>query len=446
MTVQDSSTFNGKPTKRTHIMAKPVGAACNIDCTYCYYLSKQDLLEYKPGCTPKIEGEALETYIKLYIESHNAPEIIFSWQGGEPTLLGLEYFKTVVELQKKYQPDGVVIKNDLQTNGILLNDEWCAFLAEHDFLVGLSIDGPELLHNAHRTNRAGRGTFRQVMKAVDLIHKHNVTFATLTCVNNLTSKNPVEVYRFLRDVVKSTQIQFIPIVEQKTFRTDAPQSDTESWQAENQIKQGDKRLIPGHKNSVVESFCVSDLGWGNFLIAVFDEWEKSDIGSVFVQYFEANLASWIGERSQLCTLNPVCGKGLAMEPNGDLYTCDHYVYPEHKVGNIYHDNLEEVSYGQQQQDFGYAKIESLTSACQRCEYVFACYGECPKNRFIKNADGEPNQNYLCAGWKKYFDHIDKRMAHIARSYGYPVKFGRYSDDKMASLLGSNPRYMFNTQY
>ncbi|WP_264875727.1 anaerobic sulfatase maturase [Vibrio agarivorans] len=440
-TILDSQNFNSKPIKRTHVMAKPIGAACNIDCTYCYYLSKQDLLEYKQGCTPTLQGDSLETYIRTYIESHNAPEIIFSWQGGEPTLLGLDYFKNVVALQDKYRPEGVIIKNDLQTNGILLNDEWCEFLAQHDFLVGLSIDGPEMLHNAHRTNRAGRGTYKQVMKAVDLIHKHNVSFATLTCVNNLTSKNPIEVYRFLRDVVKSTQIQFIPIVEQKTFRDEAPQSDGQSWQAEKQVKQGDKRLIPGNANSVVESFCVSDLGWGNFLIAVFDEWVKNDIGNVFVQYFEANLASWIGESSQLCTLNPVCGKGLAMEPNGDLYACDHYVYPEYKVGNIHHDKLDEVSYGDNQQDFGHAKIETLTSECQRCEYVFACYGECPKNRFIKNANGEANHNYLCAGWKKYFAHIDQSLARIARVYGYPVKFGRYSDERMMQTIGKNQRYI-----
>lgn len=206
-------------------------------------------------------------------------------------------------------PAGVTIKNDLQTNGILLDDEWCEFLAQNDFLIGISIDGPEMLHNAHRTNRAGRGTFRQVMKAIDLIHKHKVPFATLTCVNNLTSQNALEVYRFLRDVVKSTQIQFIPIVEQKTFRTDAPQGNNDSWAADNQIKQGDKRLIPGNANSVVESFCVSDLGWGNFLIEVFNEWYKDDIGKVFIQYFESNLAAWIGGRGQLCTLNPVCGKG-----------------------------------------------------------------------------------------------------------------------------------------
>ncbi len=445
-TSQDAHTFNGKPIKRTHVMAKPVGAACNIDCTYCYYLSKKDLLEYKQGCTPKLQAAQLENYIKRYIESHNSPEIIFSWQGGEPTLLGLDYFKNVVELQRKYCPQGVTIKNDLQTNGILLNDQWCEFLAKHDFLVGLSIDGPEMLHNAHRKNRSGRGTFSQVMRAVALIHKHKVSFATLTCVNNLTSRNALEVYRFLRDEVKSTQIQFIPIVEQTTFRTEAPQGEGDSWIIDNQQRMGDKRLIPGNKDAVVESFCVSGEGWGDFLIEVFDEWQKRDVGTVFVQYFEANLASWIGEKTQLCTLNPVCGKGLAMEPNGDMYSCDHYVYPEYKVGNIHHDDLDDMSYGEKQQDFGHAKVESLTKECRSCEYVFACYGECPKNRFVKNGSGEANHNYLCAGWKKYFAHVDSRLASIARKYGYPVKFGRYSDAKLAAMLGQSQRHVMRTSY
>ncbi|ETY14366.1 radical SAM superfamily protein, partial [Vibrio parahaemolyticus EKP-028] len=216
MQITQSPQFNGKASKRLHVMAKPIGAACNIDCTYCYYLSKQDLLEYKKGCSPMMDEATLEAYIKQYIEGQNTPEIVFSWQGGEPTMLGLDYFKKIVEFQAKYQPAGVKISNDLQTNGTLLNDEWCEFLSENHFLVGLSIDGPEMLHNAYRTNRAGRGTFKQVMNAVELLHKHQVNFATLTCVNNLTSRNPLEVYRFLRDEVRSPQMQFIPIVEQKT--------------------------------------------------------------------------------------------------------------------------------------------------------------------------------------------------------------------------------------
>lgn len=237
-TIYAGPQYNGKASKRMHVMAKPIGAVCNLDCDYCYYLSKQDLLEYKKGCSPQLSKADLENYIKQYIEQQNTPEIIFSWQGGEPTLLGLDFFRRVVELQEKYRPSGVIISNDLQTNGVLLNDAWCSFLRKNNFLVGLSIDGPELLHNAYRVNKAGRGTFKQVMKAVTLLHKHQVSFATLTCVNNLTANEPVAVYRFLRDVVRSPQIQFIPIVEQKNFRQTAPQK----WQQQDVLVWSDKKV------------------------------------------------------------------------------------------------------------------------------------------------------------------------------------------------------------
>lgn len=296
--------FQGKASKRMHVMAKPIGAVCNIDCNYCYYLSKQDLLEYKKGCSPEMDEALLEQYIKNYIEGQNTPEIIFSWQGGEPTMLGLSYFEKVVELQKKYQPAGIKISNDLQTNGTLLDDKWCEFLAKNQFLVGLSIDGPQMLHDAYRTNRAGRGTHKQVMKSVELLHKYKVSFATLTCVNNLTSKNPLEVYRFLRDEVRSPQMQFIPIVEQKSFRTTAPQT----WTSNEQLKQGDKRLIPGNANSIMESWCVSDEAWGNFLIAIFDEWIQRDIGRVFVQYFEASVETWMGRKTPYARLGNCVAK------------------------------------------------------------------------------------------------------------------------------------------
>ncbi|AMQ42705.1 anaerobic sulfatase maturase [Aeromonas veronii] len=426
MVITQGPQFNGMASKRMHVMAKPIGAVCNIDCTYCYYLSKQDLLEYKKGCSPQMDEQTLETYIRQYIEGQNTPEIIFSWQGGEPTLLGLDYFRKVVELQRKYQPQGVVIANDLQTNGILLNDEWCEFLAANNFLIGLSIDGPELLHNAYRVNRAGRGTFNQVMTAVALLHKWKVKFATLTCVNNLTSKNALEVYRFLRDEVKSPQMQFIPIVEQKSFRTTAPQT----WQPQEQLKQGDKRLNPWHKNSVVEPWCVSAEGWGDFLITIFDEWVQRDLGRVFVQYFEASVETWMGRKNPLCTLGEICGKGLAMEPNGDVFACDHYVYPKYKIGNIHHQPLSELAYSPAQQAFGFAKSRSLTRQCQQCDYQFACYGECPKNRFIRTHEGEAGLNYLCAGWYKFFSHIDQSMAYILRRAGYPVAHGKYRDAVM----------------
>lgn len=426
MLLSQGPQYNGKPSRRLHVMTKPIGAACNIDCRYCYYLSKQDLLDYQPGCTPKLEGEALETYIRDYIEGQNTPEIIFTWQGGEPTLLGLEYFEHVVALQQKYCPDGITISNDLQTNGILLNDQWCEFLKANNFLIGLSIDGPEMLHNAYRTNKAGRGTFSQVMKAVELLHKHKVNFATLTCVNNLTSREPLAVYRFLRDVVKSPQIQFIPIVEPKAFRDTAPQH----WAQNDMPKQGDKRLIPGNSQSVVESWCVSDHAWGNFLIEIFNEWAMRDVGKVFVQYFEACVETWMGRKNPLCTLGELCGKGLAMEPNGDVFACDHYVYPEYRIGNMHETKLDQLAFGQKQQDFGFAKGRTLTKQCQGCDYRFACFGECPKNRFIRSRDGEPGLNYLCAGWNRFFAHADRILAHIVRTMGYPVMQGKFSDQAL----------------
>ncbi|HIF9408432.1 TPA: anaerobic sulfatase maturase [Photobacterium damselae] len=432
MQLTQSPQFNGKASKRLHVMAKPIGAVCNIDCTYCYYLSKQSLLEYKKGCSPMMDDDTLDIYIRQYIEGQNTGEIVFSWQGGEPTILGIAYFEKIVALQQKYQPEGVKIVNDLQTNGTLLNDDWCAFFKRNDFLVGLSIDGPEMLHNAYRTNRASRGTFRQVMLAVELLHKYNVRFATLTCVNNLTSKNALQVYRFLRDEVRSPQMQFIPIVEQKTFRNTAPQT----WKPNDQLIQGDSRLVPSNKDAVVESWCVSAEDWGDFLISIFDEWILHDFGKVFIQYFEASVETWMGRKNPLCTLGELCGKGLAMEPNGDVFMCDHYVYPEYKAGNIHQKTLETLAYSKSQQQFGYAKSRTLTKQCQNCDYLFACYGECPKNRFIRTAEGEPGLNYLCAGWKKFFSHADKSLAYILRLLGHPVVHGQFSDQKVYQQLAA----------
>ncbi|GAM70752.1 arylsulfatase regulatory protein [Vibrio sp. JCM 19236] len=406
-------------------------------------MSKQDLLEYKKGCSPQISDADLESYVKQYIEGQNTPEIIFSWQGGEPTLLGLEFFERVVELQEKYRPQGVTIANDLQTNGTLLNDKWCLFLSQHNFLVGLSIDGPQMYHDAYRTNKAGRGTFKQVMNAVELLHKYEVKFATLTCINNLTSRAPLEIYRFLRDEVRSPQMQFIPIVEPKSFRDTAPQH----WPADQQPKQGDKRLIPGSKNSVMESWCVTDEAWGNFLIAVFDEWASRDVGKVFVQYFEAFIETWMGRRNPLCTLGEFCGKGLAMEPTGDVFSCDHYVYPEYKLGNVHERPLDEMAYSAEQQEFGFAKTRTLTEQCQKCDYKFACHGECPKNRFIRTMDGEPGLNYLCAGWHKFYRHADRSIAHLLRLMGYPVAHGKFSDAVVRqAMMQQNPNNSFGAKF
>jgi uncharacterized protein len=412
--------FDPKQTiKRFEIMTKPIGPKCNIDCDYCYYLSKEDLLDYKNDCSPQIELDDLEHYIKSYIEQQNFPEIVFHWQGGEPTLLGVNYFREVVKLQKKYCPENVTIHNNLQTNGTLLNDEWCKFLAKNKFLVGLSIDGPELIHNTYRTNKAGRGTWRQTMKGLEFLHKHNVDFATLTCVNNISGSSPLEVYQFLRDVVKSKQMQFIPIVEPKSFRNTAPQN----WSRNEIVHQGAPETDPKHPNSIVEPWCVSADQWGNFLVTVFNEWVSKDFGKINVPYFEASLEAWMGRVNPLCTLAPMCGKGLAMEANGDVFSCDHYVYPEFKLGNIKENTLDELQFSVQQENFGKAKEGTLPSQCQKCSFQFACYGECPKNRFISTLDGELGLNYLCSGWKKFFTHIDPYMITILKSMGYPVNKG-----------------------
>lgn len=366
-----------------------------------------------------MQGDDLEHYIKTYIQEHNFPEIVFHWQGGESTLLGVNYFREVVKLQKKYCPEGVAILNNFQTNGTLLNDEWGRFLSKNNFLVGLSIDGPELIHNTYRTNKAGRGTWRQTMKGLEVIHKHNVNFATLTCVNNISGNAPLEVYRFLRDVVKSPQMQFIPIVEAKSFRDTAPQR----WKEEEMVYQGMPEAEPNHPNSIMEKWCVSASQWGNFLCSVFDEWMQNDFGKVNIPYFEASLEAWMGRVSPLCTLAPLCGKGLAIEANGDVFACDHYVYPEYKLGNIKEEKLGDLQFSQKQENFGRVKEGTLPTQCQKCEYQFACFGECPKNRILKTLEGEKGLNYLCAGWKQFWKHIDPYMTIILQSRGLTVHKG-----------------------
>lgn len=407
---------DSRQKQRLNIMTKPIGSKCNIDCTYCYYLSKQPLLEHSKRQDARFSEEMLEHYIKSYIGQQNFPEIVFHWQGGEPTLLGVKFFRDVVRLQKKYCPEGVKIENNLQTNGILLTDEWGKFLTKNRFLVGLSLDGPELIHNAHRTNRSGKGTFRQTMKGLEVLHKHKVNFATLTCINNVSGASPIEVYRFLRDEVESPQMQFIPVVETKSFRKTAPQC----WSSEEQVYQGMPETAPSHPQSIVEPWCVSAEQWGRFLIEVFDEWFTHDVGLVHIPYFEAWIESWMGRINPLCTLGPMCGKGLAIEHNGDVFSCDHHVYSEYRLGNIEEKTLEQMQFSSEQIKFGYAKEATLPRQCRECDYQFACFGECPKNRFLRTLDGEPGLNYLCAGWKQFYRHADPYISLLVSSMGYAV--------------------------
>lgn len=406
--------FQGNPMVRMHVMTKATGPLCNLDCSYCYYLSKEKLLSNENKW--RISDDLLEDYIRQYIEQQNAPQIIFSWQGGEPTLLGLEFFRTVVDLQRKYTPKGVRCENDLQTNGTLLDDDWCAFLHENNFLIGLSIDGPEQLHDTYRTYKGGKGSFRRVIETAHLLHKHKVNFATLTVVNNVNSAYPLEVYRFLRDEIGSKQMQFIPIVEPKTFTQTAPQY----WKLENMPVEGSPLVDPRHSESFVAPWCVESESYGDFLIAIFDEWLQNDFGKIVIPFFDSAIEQWIGHPSQLCIFAPMCGKGLAMEHNGDVFACDHYVYPEYKIGNIKEKKLIEMALSHDQEHFGRAKDFTLPVKCRKCRYLFACSGECPKNRLLKTQMGEPGLNYLCKGLYKYFTHIDPYVRQIVHHLGYTV--------------------------
>jgi uncharacterized protein len=399
--------WRGKPVVRFHAMAKPTGPLCNLNCDYCYYLSKQGLLSTRDRW--RMSDQMLEEFIRQYIQGHNYKQVVFSWQGGEPTLLGLDFFRKVVELERKYCPPGVTIENDLQTNCTLLDDEWCAFLAEQNFLVGLSIDGARRLHDRYRRDPAGRGSFDRVFAASKLLRKHRVRFATLTCVNRDTSKHPLKVYRFLRDKVGSTQMQFIPIVEPKVFDRVAPQR----WPMEQMPFLGDPRARPGHPYSVVHDWCVDPDEYGTFLIRIFDEWLKNDLGRVFVPFFDCAVEQCMGRVAPLCIFGPICGKGLAVEHDGSVYSCDHYVYPEYRLGSIMETPLVEMALSQRQETFGYAKDAALPGRCRECRFLWMCAGECPKNRFLVTQQGEPGLNYLCTGLRRYFAHIEPYVKAIA---------------------------------
>lgn len=408
--------WRGKPVVRMHAMVKPTGPVCNLNCQYCYYLGKESLFGTENRW--RISDETLETFIRQYIEGQNYPEIIFSWQGGEPTLLGLDFFRKVVALEQKYCAPHSRCENDLQTNGTRLDDEWCEFLHAHNFLVGLSIDGPRLLHDAYRKDSAGNGTFAQVFRASQLLHRHGVKFNTLSCVNRLTAKHPVDVYRFLRDDVGSKRMQFIPIVEPKGFRHTAPQY----WPLQTMPVVGTSAARPGTPDSVVEDWSVDPDDWGEYLCRVFDFWQRSDIGKIYVHYFEAAVETWMGRVNPLCTLGPMCGKGVAVEHEGSVYACDHYVYPQYRLGNIHETPLAGLVLSPNQELFGTNKERTLPEACRRCDYEFACFGECPKNRFVRTPDGEPGMNYLCTGWKHFWNHIDEPIQRMVRALGHtPVK-------------------------
>jgi uncharacterized protein len=382
-----------------HVMAKPTGAICNLDCRYCFFLSKDSLY---PGSNFRMADDLLEAYIRQVLEAQRSPQVTIAWQGGEPTLMGLEFFRKANALARKFLRLGTTLEHTIQTNGILLDDEWCEFLARNSFLVGLSIDGPQAMHNAYRVNKAGDSTFSQVMRAVGLMHRHNVEFNVLCTVHDANVRQPLEVYRFFRDEVGTRFLQFIPIVERATPET--IEIANVGWGDHNH-----RRPLYAQEGSLVTERTVNPELWGAFLIGVFDEWVAHDVGKVFVQMFESALASWLGLPPSLCIFAETCGNAVALEHNGDLYSCDHFVEPRYRLGNIREQHLVQLIASDQQRAFGNVKRDSLPRYCRECEVRFACNGECPRNRFLLTPDGEEGLNYLCAGYKAFFHHIDRPM-------------------------------------
>ncbi len=372
-------------------MAKPIGPTCNLDCRYCYYLDKYRLYPQARGF--RMNDRVLETFIRAYMAIHEGPEVCFNWQGGEPTLLGLKFFRKVLELQDRHCPAGKTVRNALQTNGTLLDRRWAALLRDHGFLVGLSIDGPQRLHDRYRVNRKGGATFDAVLEALRLLREERVEFNTLSVVHRGNARHGRRVYRFLRDQGVRF-MQFIPLVER--CRDDGSLADPPSL---------DERPAA----TTVAPWSIPPLAYGKFMCAVFDEWVRNDVGRVYVQLFDIQLALWTGLPSELCVFAETCGQGLALEHNGDLYSCDHYVYPAYRLGNILEHPIGALAQVPQQQRFGNAKRESLPRRCRDCEFLFACNGGCPKHRFLRTSDGEPGLNYLCPSYKRYFSHTAPYM-------------------------------------
>jgi uncharacterized protein len=373
---------------RFHVMAKPAGPMCNLNCSYCFYLHKEDLLSTSNNW--RMSDALLEKFIRKYIQEQDHDEIVFSWQGGEPTLCGLDYFKKIVAFERKYMGNKI-IQNDLQTNGTLLDNDWCIFLRDHNFLVGLSVDGPAELHDIHRRTKSGKPTFHRVWRAVELLHKYDVPFNALVTLNRDNAKQPLSVYRFLRDKVQPRAIQFNACVEAKPFDKVAPPYNG----AMEYPTLGDETARPGSEGSVVCDWSVDPDDYGQFLSDVFDEWYAKDVGRTFVYNFECAMALHMGIHGYMCVFDEICGKGLAIEHNGDLYSCDHFVYPEYCLRNIADASLGSAVLSQQQKKFGFDKKYGLPQYCRDCQSLSLCHGECPKNRFLRAPNGEPGLNYLC---------------------------------------------------
>lgn len=356
-----------------YVMLKPIGAVCNLRCKYCYYLEKKDL--YPDTKNYVMNEKTLEEFIVQYLGSQTMQQVLFTWHGGETLMLNKSFYVKALELQRKYAY-GRQIDNCIQTNGTLLTDDWCKFFKDNNFLVGISIDGPQHCHDVYRKTRDNRPSFYNVMKGISLLKKHDVEFNVMGVVNDYNVNYPLDFYNFFKSI-DCHYIQFAPIVERI-----------------------DGELAPWN---------VPDDKWGDFLIAIFDEWVKQDVGNYYIQYFDATLANWVGQAPGVCTMARTCGHAGVMEFNGDVYSCDHFVYPEYKLGNIQNQSLTEMMYSDRQIKFGNDKRDALPTQCKECEFLFACNGECPKNRIIKTQSGEDGLNYLCKGYYKFFKHVAPYM-------------------------------------
>jgi uncharacterized protein len=397
----DITTMTGAPPA-FHLLAKPTGAVCNLDCAYCFFLSKEMLY---PGSRFRMADELLDTYVHQLIESHGrVPEVTIAWQGGEPTLMGLDFFRRSVELAGQYLRPGQRAVYTIQTNGTLLDAEWAAFFKDNDFLVGISIDGPRDLHDAYRVNKGGKGSFDQVMRGLGFLRDAGVEWNALTTIHAANGDLGREVYRFLREECDARFVQFIPIIERVS---EADEDGTVPWTSwrDRPLYVQEGRRVTGRS--------VTAEQYGRFLIDVFEEWVRRDVGEVYVQMFDVALANWVGEPPGLCVHSETCGLALALEHTGDLYSCDHFVEPRYRLGNIKETSMLELVVSQQQRQFGLDKRETLPRFCRECDVRFACHGGCPKDRFIATPDGEPGLNYLCAGFKAFFHHVDGPMRYMA---------------------------------
>jgi uncharacterized protein len=383
-----------------HVLAKPTGPICNLDCEYCFFLSKEQLY---PGDRFRMSEDVLRTYLAQLLESHRSPEVTVAWQGGEPTMMGLDFFRRAVELVDELRRPNQVVHHTIQTNGVLVDDRWAAFFAEHGFLVGISIDGPREMHDRFRVDTRGHGSFDRVVRGLRCLQAHDVDVNVLCTVHAGNAHAPLEVYRCFRDDLGLRFMQFIPVVERATETI--VELANRGWGS----RAGGERPLYVQAGDRVTDRSVGPGELGEFLIAIFDEWVRHDVGEVFVQHFDTALANWHGEPGAVCVFSETCGLAVALEHNGDLYSCDHYVEPDHLLGNITETPMIELVSSEQQVRFGNAKRDTLPDYCRRCDVRFACHGGCPKNRFTRTPDGEDGLNYLCPSYLAFFAHIDEPM-------------------------------------